>query len=157
VCALISLPLTYLSAPLDPYAGSGESFAWFFEGFKGRSLASVAALILVVLLLAPLFVVLWLYVAAAIYQVLVGIFVGSENAGFDATLRVYAYASVVELLVWIPVAGYFVGLYGLFLKFLGVREVHGATTVQALSVISVPAGFWLLLIFGGSIIQFIRG
>lgn len=148
VCALISLPLTYLAAPLDPFVAPGGGFGSLFEGIGDRSLVSIAAMVLVVLLLAPLFVLLGLYIGAAIYQILVGIFVGGENAGFDATLRVYAYTSVAGLLSWIPVVGYLASLYGFFLAFIGIREVHGTTTGRALGVILVPLVFWLLVTVG---------
>ncbi|MDQ4105919.1 MAG: YIP1 family protein [Actinomycetota bacterium] len=98
-----------------------------------------------------------LYVGAAVYQVLVRIFNGRENAGFDATLRVYAYTAAVDLLAWIPVVGYAASLYGFFLAFLGIREVHSTTTGRALGVVLVPLVFWLVLIFGASIPQFARG
>lgn len=148
VCALISLPLTYLVAPLDPFAGSGESFGGLFEGIGDRSLASVVALIFVVVLLAPLFVLLGIYVGAAIYHILIGIFVGRGNAGFDATLRVYAYTSVTGLLSWIPILGYLAILYGFFLAFIGIQEVHRTTTRRALGVILVPLLFWILVTIG---------
>lgn len=148
VCALISSLFTYLAAPLDPFTGPGEGFGGLLAGIGDRSLVSVVALVLVVLLLAPLFVVLVLYIGAAIYHVLVGIFVGHENAGFDATLRVYAYTGAVELLTWIPVAGYAASLYGFFLTFLGFREVHGTTTGRALGVVLVPLVFWVFLLVG---------
>lgn len=148
VCALISSLLTYLAAPRAPFAGPEGGFGGLFAGIGDRSLVSLAALVLVVLLLAPLFVVLVLYIGAAIYQVLVGIFVGRENAGFDATLRVYAYTGAVELLTWIPVAGYAASLYGFFLAFLGFREVHGTTTGRALGVVLVPLVFWVFLLVG---------
>ncbi len=156
-CALISLLLTYLALPLAPFARGGEGLSGLLAEISGRSPTSVAALILVVLLFAPLFVVLGLYVGAVIYQVLVRIFAGRDNAGFDATLRVYAYTSAVGLLSWVPVVGYAAGLYGFFLTFLGFREVHGTTTGRALAVILVPLVFWVLLLFGGSIIQVVRG
>jgi hypothetical protein len=105
-------------------------------------------MVLVVLLLAPLFVLLGLYIGAAIYQFLVGIFVGGENAGFDATLRVYAYTSAAGLLSWIPVVGYLASLYGFFLTFVGIREVHGTTIGRALGVVLVPLVFWLLVTVG---------
>ncbi len=155
-CALISLLLTLLAAPLDPFAGPGGRFGGAFAGIGERSLASVAALVLVVLLFAPLFVVLGLYVSAAVYQVLVGIFVGRENAGFDATLRMYAYTTVVSLLAWVPVVGYAASLYGFFLTLVGIREVHGTTTGRALGVVLVPLLFWISVLLGLQVL-FARG
>lgn len=147
-CALISLLLTYLTLPLIPFAGEREGLGGLLAEVGDRSPASVAALVLVVLVFAPLFVVLGLYVGAAIYQILVTIFVGRENAGFDATLRIYAYTTAVGLLTWVPVVGYGASLYGFFLAFLGLREVHRTTTRRALAVVLVPVLFWGFVLLG---------
>ena len=157
VCELVSFLFAYLVAPLDPFLGQGESFGDLFAGLGDRGLASVVVLVLAVLLLAPLFMILSLYIGAAIYQILVGIFIGGGNVGFDATLRVYAYTSAVALLSWIPIVGYAASLYGFFLMFLGIKEVHGTTTGRASGVILVPVVFWLLLILSGPIIRFFSG
>lgn len=157
VCALISIPLTYLLAPLEPFAGEAESLGDILAGIGDIGLVWVAAIVLAILVLAPLYVLLVLYIGAAVYQILVGIFVGRGNAGLDATLRVYAYTSVAGLLSWIPVIGYTASLYGFFLMFLGIREVHGATTGRALGVVLVPVVFWLLLILSGPIVRLFSG
>lgn len=157
VCDLASFLLTYLVAPLDPFAGESGGFGELLAGISDRSLASVTVLVLAILVLAPLFVVLGLYISAAIYHILVGVFAGSTNAGFDATLRVYAYTSAAGLLSWIPVLGYAASLYGFFLAFLGFREVHNTITGRALGIVLAPLVLWLLVVFGGSILQFVRG
>ena len=116
-----------------------------------RSLASVAVLVLSALVLAPLFVVLGLYFGAAIYHILVGVFAGGTNAGFDATLRVYAYTGAVGLLSWIPVLGYAAILYGFFLAFLGSGKSqydYGA----GLGVILVPLLFWISVTVGSEVL-----
>ena len=152
VCDLASFLLTYLVAPLDPFAGESEGFGGLLAWIGDRSLASVAVLVLSALVLAPLFVVLGLYFGAAIYHILVGVFAEGTNAGFDATLRVYAYTGAVGLLSWIPVLGYAAILYGFFLAFLGFREVHNTTTGRALGVILVPLLFWISVTVGSEVL-----
>lgn len=151
VCALISIPLTYLVVSLDPFAGEAESLGDIFAGVGDWGLVSVMVLVLAVLVLAPLYVLLVLYIGAAIYQILVGIFVGRGNAGLDATLRVYAYTSVAGLLGWIPIIGYAASLYGFLLMFLGIREMHGTTAGRAFGVVLVPLLVWVFFLFGSRV------
>ncbi|MBA3474940.1 MAG: YIP1 family protein [Rubrobacter sp.] len=142
VCALISAPFAFLAAPFDPLTGDNtpdlrDSLARLVAE-PGGSVAAVIVVILAVLVLAPLLVLLGLYISAAIYHILVWIFVRPTDTGFEVTLRVVAYTSAVELLNWIPVVGLLASLYGLYLAFVGIREMHEATTGQALAVISLP-------------------
>jgi hypothetical protein len=89
-------------------------------------------------------VLISLFVGAGIYQLLVRLVVGRENAGFRGTFRVMAYAAVVNLVSWIPILGLLAGLYAFFLQVVGFREVHETSTGRA---ILVP-----LLLFGISIV-----
>ena len=110
-------------------------------------MAAVIVVILAVLVLAPLLVLLGLYISAAIYQILVWIFVRPTDTGFEATLRVISYTSAVELLNWIPVVGLLASFYGLYLAFVGIREMHETTTGRALAVISLPVVFFVVFNF----------
>ncbi len=59
-------------------------------------------------------------------------------AGFGATLRVVAYAGIVDLVAWLPVVGVVPYGYGLYLMFLGLQEVHRMTPRQAgLSLVAI--------------------
>ncbi len=153
VCALISFPLTLLTASLDPLAADGapninEPLAGLVSE-PGGAVAAVLVLVLSVLILAPLSALLGLYIGAAIYHILVKIFVGPAETNFYTTLRVVAYTSAVALLSWIPVAGLFVSLYGLYLTFVGIREMHETTTARALAVMLLPVVLTLLVTLPG--------
>ena len=54
-----------------------------------------------------------------------------DRLPFEATLRVYCYASAVALLSWIPFVGGLATLYGLYLLVVGLQEVHGSAARQA--------------------------
>jgi hypothetical protein len=110
----------------------------------GGSVAAMIVVILAVPVLAPLLVLLGLYISAAIYQIVVWIFVRLTDTGFEATLRVISYTSAVELLNWIPVVGLLASFYGLYLAFVGIREMHETTTGRALAVISLPVVFFVV-------------
>lgn len=87
------------------------------------------------LVLSPLLIILGLYIGAGIYHLLVLLFVGPTGTGFEATLRVFAYTSAIDLLSWIPVAGMLAGLYGFYLTFVGIREMHETSSGHAFAVI----------------------
>ena len=98
------------------------------------------------LLLSPLMVLIALYIGAGIYHLLVLLFVRPNGTDFEATLRIYSYTSVVALLDWMPVIGILASLYGLYLAFVGVREMHETSNGRALAVILLPAAFFVYLL-----------
>jgi hypothetical protein len=87
---------------------------------------------------APIGGAIGLFIAAAIQQLLVRLFVGENNSGFGATFRVAAYTQVTSLVNWIPILGPLLALYGLYLSIVGIREVHGTTTGKAALVVLIP-------------------
>lgn len=72
-------------------------------------------------------------------------FVRQTNAGFYNTLRVIAYTSATTLLDWIPVVGLLASLDGLYLTFVGIREMHETTTGRALAVVALPVVLFVVL------------
>lgn len=133
ICAVINLLLLYAVAPVDSWIRgetnpAADRFYWIF------------------LALSPLFAWIGLYLTAAVQHLFVGVFVRSRK-GFNATLRVNAYASAVALLSWIPIVGYLASLYGLYVTMLGIRELHETTTKRASLAILVP-----LLVFVVSVV-----
>lgn len=156
ICSSISAPLAFLAVPLDPFIqdapGFRETFSWFPEleiATTGISVAIRTGLIsvfvgLLILALIVLGFALLTYIGAALYQLLVRIFVGRENAGFAATFKVFTYVSAVSLLSWVPVLGYLMSLYAFYLTAMGIRELHSTTTTRAVLVAAVPFAFSLL-------------
>jgi hypothetical protein len=67
------------------------------------------------------------------------------DTDFEATLRVVAYTFAVDLLSWILVVGLLASLYGLYLAFLGIHEMHETTIGRALAVISLPVVLFVVL------------
>lgn len=98
------------------------------------------------LVLSPLFAVIGLFIGAGILHLLVMLFVGSGNAGFEGTFRVVAYAAVTSLASWLPFIGWIVSLYGIYLAIVGVREIHTTTTGKAALVVLLPVVVILLLV-----------
>ena len=112
-------------------------------------MAAVLVLVLAVLILAPLYALIGLYIGVTIYHILVRIFVRPTDTNSYTTLRVVAYTSAAALLSWVPVLGILVSLYSFYLTFVGIRETHETTTARALSVILLPVVLTLLLALPG--------
>ena len=93
----------------------------------------------------PIAGVMALLAGTGVLQLLVRLIVGAENSGFEATFRVHSYAWVANLVGWIPVVGPLLSLYAIYLAFVGIREMHGTTTVKAALVVLVPVGAILSL------------
>jgi hypothetical protein len=98
------------------------------------------------IILAPIGAAIGLFIVAGILYLLVMVIVGSRNSGYEATFRVAAYTSVVNLVSWIPLIGWIASLYGIYLAIVGIREVHTTTTGKAALVVLIPV-LVLLLIF----------
>lgn len=54
-----------------------------------------------------------------------------SSASFAATFRVVAYSSVTDLAAWIPFIGTIASIYGIYLIFLGLQEIHRLQQRQA--------------------------
>lgn len=108
--------------------------------------------IVLLLVLSPLLALAILYAAAAFYQLLVRVVVGRENGGYQATVRVVAYLSAIQLLMWIPFLGLVVGLWGLWVNTVGLKEVHYTTTARAALVAGIPfvlSAAWTIVVVAG--------
>jgi hypothetical protein len=148
ICALVSAILGGIIGFLFSIGATDQgvigAFAWFIFAII-RGIISVA---------------IGLFILAGIWHLLVMLFVRPNNAGYEATFRVAAYSTVVYLVSWIPVIGWILSLYGIYLGIVGIREVHGTTTGKAALVVLIPIvviGGLLLLIFGAVLIAVLAG
>jgi hypothetical protein len=101
---------------------------------------------------APIGGAIGVFVIAGIAHVLVMVVVGARNSGFGSTFRVACYASVTSLVSWIPIIGGLLGLYGIYLAVVGIREVHGTTTGKAVLVVLLPVIVVLVLALLGLLV-----
>jgi hypothetical protein len=97
-------------------------------------------------ILTPIGAAIGLFIFAAIVHLLVMLFVGEGNSGYEATFRVVCYVSVTSLVNWIPLIGGLLALYGLYLAVVGIREMHSTTTGRAALVVLLPVGVILLVV-----------
>jgi hypothetical protein len=114
------------------------------------------------IIFTPIGTAIGLFIGAAIYHLLVLLIAGPSHAGYEATFRVVAYASVLQLFSWlavIPILGILVviavAIYNVVLSVLGIREMHSTTTGRAAAVVLIPViviGILLFLILGAALL-----
>jgi hypothetical protein len=131
IFAIICYAVSAILGGLIGLAFSGRGFGGFIGSIIGTPIAGVVGL----------------FIGAGILYLLVMLIVGSRNAGDEATFRVLAYSSVVNLVSWIPIIGGILSLYALYLGIVGIREVHTTTTGKAALVVLIPAAVVLLIVF----------
>lgn len=138
ICALISAVL----GGLLRFVWADASVGGFrFEAAQQSFLGFLASVLFV-----PIGSTIGLFLLAAIGHLLVVLFVGPQNSGFEATFRVVCYAAVTNLVNWIPFIGGLLALYGLYLGVVGIREMHGTTTGRAALVVLLPVALIALLV-----------
>ncbi len=102
---------------------------------SGRSL-------IVTIILAPLFIVIGLFIGSAILHVsfmIVGALAGSK-AQFEGTFRVVSYSSIAHIALVIPfVGGLIVAVWRIYLMMLGAQQLHKTTQGKALVGILLPS------------------
>ena len=146
ICGVVSSPLALLVEPFNPLTrgrpGIGSSFSSLYEN---NPVAAIALAVLIVVLL-PLFIVLGVYIGAAIQHLFVFLFV-RERRGFWGTFPVVAYGgATISLFSWMPILGYLASIYGIYVTTMGLREMHGTSTTRALLAALFPTLLSLLFL-----------
>ena len=128
VCLLVSALLggfiSYLNVPGSESWVTGNSPA---ERAGDLGVVDILAFGVLGVILAPLWAILQLYIYSGIVHLLVMLFM-QHRRNFEATLRVYCYASTVALLSWLPLVGWIASLYGLYILIVGLQEVHSSAS-----------------------------
>ena len=140
ICFLISALLGGIISILLSLIGGAQNGA---SGVAGALIGGIVGLfvsLILTVILAPIFMLIW----AGILHLLVTLLIKPTNAGFEATFRSVAYASMPGLISWIPLVGWLVGVvWSTVLSIFGIREVHSTTTGRAALVVLIP----LVLLF----------
>ncbi|WP_166173061.1 YIP1 family protein [Rubrobacter tropicus] len=140
--ALICIEISTILGGLVRLAWRSEAAGGVrFEG-AGYGFGSFVADVI----LSPIGGTIGLFVLAGIAHLLVVLFVGGGNSGFEATFRVASYVSVTSLVNWIPFVGGLLALYGLYLAVVGIREMHATTTGKAALVVLLPVAVIALIL-----------
>jgi hypothetical protein len=147
VGGIVSLLLSLGLQSMGLFAGQRDTFA----ALAGIGVGSIALIVLV-----PVFIVIGLFIGAAIVHLCLMI-VGGANKSFETTFRVLAFSqgSTGPLQI-IPVCGGLIaGVWALVVNCIGLARAHETTTGRAVLAVLLPiivccgAGVLLLIMFGG--------
>ena len=98
--------------------------------------------LIVNIILAPIFIVIGLFIGSAILHVsfmIVGALSGSKSQ-FEGTFRVVSYSSVAHIALVIPfVGGLVTAVWRIYLMMLGTQQLHKTTQGKALIGILLPS------------------
>ena len=125
----------------------------------GGAMATNAGMILIQVGVAPILVLIGLFVGAAIYHVSFMIVGATKDSttGFEGTFRVVAYSSVSNLAQMIPFVGGLAALvWNLILMVMGAVRMHRTTQGKAIAGVLIPlllccvcAAVGVALVIGG--------
>ena len=140
VGGIVSLLLSLGLQSMGLFAGQRDTFA----ALAGIGVGSIALIVLV-----PVFIVIGLFIGAAIVHLCLMI-VGGANKSFETTLRVLAFSqgSTGPLQI-IPVCGGLIaGVWALVVNCIGLARAHETTTGRAVLAVFLP----LVVCCGGGIL-----
>lgn len=110
---------------------------------------------LMMVVLAPLFVIIGVFIAAAVLHLML-LIVGGANAGFEATVRVVCYTQTAQLAGIIPFCGGIITLvWTVILYVTGFTTAHRTTQGKAVLAVLLPVvlccimGVVFALVIGG--------
>ena len=129
------------------------SLGTFVDSARGLSTSTIAMpnapevsptqVLLNALLLSPIAITLALFVKTWLCHSMLRLLGGHDKA-FSSTFRVFAYAEVAALLVWLPLVGpYAHKFFELFLLIYGLRSAHklsyGSLMLALMPILLMPA------------------
>lgn len=107
----------------------------------GQALAPSVGGVLVNIVLAPIFVLIFLFIAAAIYHLFLMLLGGTKEstAGYEGTLRSVSYSGVSNIAYVIPFIGTPIAIvWGIVLNVIGLSRVHHTSTGKAVGAVLLP-------------------
>jgi hypothetical protein len=122
---LYSIALRGVTANLLPFQSA--------EGLAMGTGVSIA-----VMVLAPVFVLLGIFIWAAIVHLFL-MMVGGANSGFGATVRVMCYSTTAQLAQIVPLCGGIIGsVWAIVLEIIGLAQAHRTSQGKAALAVLLP-------------------
>ncbi|HSF17163.1 MAG TPA: YIP1 family protein [Vicinamibacteria bacterium] len=148
------------------FASTYRSLLGGLEGWEGLFGEPSLVGLVVTLVVLPIIIVVGLFISSGIMHLcllMVGA-TGQSPAGFEGTLKVYAYSQVAGLATVVPVLGSLVyGIWALVLNVVGYAIVHRTTQGKSLLAVLIPVllccacGILVLLLFGAVLSGILAG
>jgi hypothetical protein len=88
--------------------------------------------------------IIFLFIGAAILNLIYKLLGGTGT--YEGTVRFMSYATAVQVLSWIPILGFIVGLYRIYLYIVGGMSVHNVSMGRSAIAVLLPTVILFLLI-----------
>lgn len=136
-----------LAAFLTTLFGRGMYMDSMYGGMYDGMYGSVKGLgffaILMTVILTPIAGIISLFIEAAILYIIYKILGGTGS--YEGTVRFISYATAVLVLSWIPIIGWIVGIYGIYLYIVGGMYVHDVSMARSAIAVLLPTLLVILL------------
>ncbi len=110
----------------------------FGEMQRFQSTGLFVALTIFMMVLAPVLVLIGLFIWSGIVHLML-LILGGANAGFDATFRVMSYAATAQIAQIVPLCGGLAGgIWALVLEIIGIAEAHRISQGKAALAVLLP-------------------
>jgi hypothetical protein len=111
----------------------GGMYGGMYEGVREFGFSTILGIVI----MAPIAGIISLFIEAAILYIVYKILGGTGT--YEGTVRFVSYATAVLLLTWIPIVGWILGLYGLYLQIIGGMYVHNVSMGKSIIAVLLPA------------------
>lgn len=96
------------------------------------------------IIFAPIAVAISIFLAALLLLICAKIVGGTGT--YEGTLRVAAYANVVNIIGWIPIVSVVGSIYGLILTVIGMKEIHKLSTAKAIIAVAIAIAIVFVIV-----------
>jgi hypothetical protein len=87
-------------------------------------------------IIAPAFGIIGIFIGGLILHICFKIVGGSGS--YEGTVRALSYASAISAVSWIPIVGWIIGLYAIYLNIVGGTFVHDLTMEKSAIAVFIP-------------------
>ncbi|RPJ72910.1 MAG: hypothetical protein EHM20_13095 [Alphaproteobacteria bacterium] len=119
-------------------------YGGMYDGMYGDARGLGFFAILMSVIITPIAGIISLFIEAAILYVIYKVLGGSGS--YEGTVRFISYATAVVVLSWIPIIGWIVGIYGIYLYIVGGMHVHDVSMLKSAVAVFLPVILVILLI-----------
>lgn len=109
-------------------------------GVRGFGFSTIITIVIMI----PIMGIIFLFIGAAVLYFIYKLLGGAGT--YEGTLRFMSYATAVQVLSWIPILGFIVGLYRVYLYIVGGMFVHNVSMGKSAIAVLLPTILLFLLI-----------
>lgn len=118
-------------------------------GYSGGAGGFSLSMVIMAAIMMPIGGIISIFIGAAIIYIIYKVLGGTGT--YEGTVRFVSYATAVLVLSWIPIIGWIVGLYGIYLYIVGGMFVHNVSMGRSAIAVLLPTllVFLLVIILAG--------